>query len=488
MNANDKVQEGVILFEKYLNRTGMSHKQYQYDGVRWCLNNELRNDPPHNIRGGFIADEMGLGKTIMMIGLCLGNYMKKTLIIVPPILINQWYDQIYKTTGHEPLIFHGSNKQHFTKDILENSTIVITTYGAISITKKQYKNKKVSLLHHIAWSRVIYDEAHHLRNKKTSLTLGNKLLRSNIRWLVSGTPVQNKRNDFYNLCAALKMPRSYYTDENKLTEIARNFILKRTKRQVGIEMSDLIVEKEMVAWQSEKEKQLSEEIHAALKFTNIPLERHGELSEALSDKKQLVTILRAKQSCIYPRLIKKLLEEFIYNGLNPSYAEGLNYSSKISHIIEKIIARKDNGNGKIIFCHYREEMDEIKRQLEEKGVAKISVIDGKTSNTKRNEILSEKKDVLILQIQTGCEGLNLQENYSEIYFVSPHWNPSVEDQAIARCHRIGQTKTVYVSRFEMGQFTADKNEKVKPTNIDNYVSTIQNTKREISNNIFNVCN
>ena len=134
----DKIHAGLALFEKYLNRTGMAHKQYQYDGLRWCLKNELRDDPPRNIRGGFIADEMGLGKTIMMIGLCLANYMKKTLIIVPPILINQWYDQIYKTTGHEPLIFHGSNKAYFTREILEQSTIVIATYGAISITKKEY--------------------------------------------------------------------------------------------------------------------------------------------------------------------------------------------------------------------------------------------------------------------------------------------------------------------------------------------------------------
>ena len=46
-------------------------------------------------------------------------------------------------------------------------------------------------------------------------------------------------------------------------------------------------------------------------------------------------------------------------------------------------------------------------------------------------------DVLIMQIMSGCEGLNLQE-YNQIYFTSPHWNPAVEDQAVARAHRIGQ--------------------------------------------------
>lgn len=486
MNTETKIQNGIILFEKYLNRTGMSHKQYQYDGLRWCLNNELRSDPPYNIRGGFIADEMGLGKTILMIGLCLGNYMKKTLIVVPPILIDQWYDQIYKTTGHEPLIFHGENKKYFTKEILENSIIVITTYGAISITRKQYKNKQATQLHKVVWSRIIYDEAHHLRNKNTSMTIGNKLLRTNIRWLVSGTPVQNKKQDFYTLCAAMKMPRSYYTDETKLTEIARNFILKRTKKQVGIEMPDLLIEKESVTWKNEKEMQISEEIHAVLSFSNIQSEKYGELSNALIDRNKLVSILRAKQSCIYPRLIQKLIENLIdQNNINPSYEEGLNYSSKLDHIVEKIVERKENGNGKIMFCHYREEMEEIKKRLEQNGITNVAIIDGKTSNTKRKEFLDAKKDVLILQIQTGCEGLNLQENYSEIYFVSPHWNPAIEDQAIARCHRIGQTKKVYVSRFEMGQFAKNSKKNANTMNIDSYVSIMQDTKRQISNNILN---
>ena len=80
---------------------------------------------------------------------------------------------------------------------------------------------------------------------------------------------------------------------------------------------------------------------------------------------------------------------------------------------------------------------------------------------KRKEILnSGKYSVLLLQIQTGCEGLNLQEHYNEIYFVSPHWNPAIEDQAVARCHRIGQKKQVDVFRFEMEAFFEEREKKV----------------------------
>jgi hypothetical protein len=81
--------------------------------------------------------------------------------------------------------------------------------------------------------------------------------------------------------------------------------------------------------------------------------------------------------------------------------------------------------------------------------------------------------------------LNLQDNYSEIYFVIPHWNPSVEDQAIGRCHRIGQTKPVSVFRFEMDGFQPQNTENNMAPGIsfDNYVSFVQNKKRDLVNEI-----
>ena len=59
--------------------------------------------------------------------------------------------------------------------------------------------------------------------------------------------------------------------------------------------------------------------------------------------------------------------------------------------------------------------------------------------------------MLIIQIQTGNEGLNLQD-YNEIYIVTPSWNPKLEEQAIARCHRLGQKKEVFVFKFVMEDF------------------------------------
>lgn len=91
----------------------------------------------------------------------------------------------------------------------------------------------------------------------------------------------------------------------------------------------------------------------------------------------------------------------------------------------------------------------------------------------REEYLTSKTiDVLILQIQTGCEGLNLQ-TFSEVYFVTPHWNPAVEDQAVARCHRIGQQNEVDVFRFEMSNFGDETN------SLESHARNVQEKKREL---------
>ena len=128
-----------------------------------------------------------------------------------------------------------------------------------------------------------------------------------------------------------------------------------------------------------------------------------------------------------------------------------------------------------MFCHFKEEIDIIQKRLWAIGITKIAIFDGRVSNGERNDILTMKNEVLILQIQTGCEGLNLQENYNEIYFVSAHWNPAVEEQAIARCHRIGQTKDVVVYRFIMEDFV-EKDNNITNT-IESYINNIQINKR-----------
>ena len=477
------------LFNTYLDRTGLDHKDYQQDGVKWCLNNELRENPPHKVRGGFIADEMGLGKTILMIGTMVANFVTSTLIVLPPVLLDQWYLQIYRTTGHKAFIYHGPTKKTTTLEQLEQKLIVLTTYGAISLTRAQLNDNELTTLHKVTWNRIIFDEAHHLRNKKTALHMSALLLRAPIKWLVSGTPVQNKKQDLYNLCAVIGLPSTSQDNSNLL---AREFILKRTKKQVGILLPELHIDSNVVEWTNQKEKDLSEEIHAELAFSRVKGSKGGRFCNFISTDNEkgrvLALLIKAKQSCVMPKLMGASLDKLVKEGLfeNPeAYKEALSKSSKLDFVVSSILERKDNGCGKLVFCNYRQEIDDIAARLRSEGM-NVATFDGRTSHTMRHDILSQKNDALILQIQTGCEGLNLQDNYSEIYFVSPHWNPSVEDQAIARCHRIGQTKPVYVRRFEMAKFDKDAEQTMDTVTIDSYVTSVQDKKRIITAECINV--
>jgi hypothetical protein len=115
----------------------------------------------------------------------------------------------------------------------------------------------------------------------------------------------------------------------------------------------------------------------------------------------------------------------------------------------------------LVFCHYRREMTRLRDLLLRGGGVggvggedDIAIIDGRVGSRERERILAAAPKVLILQIRTCSEGLNLQ-SYSDVYFVSPHWNPYVEDQAIARCYRMGQTNQVRVFRFYMSDFVGE---------------------------------
>ena len=156
-----------------------------------------------------------------------------------------------------------------------------------------------------------------------------------------------------------------------------------------------------------------------------------------------------------------------------SIEKGICGESKLTTACEKIIERKDNGNAKLVFCHYRGEIDAIREKLENNNMH-VEVFDGRVKTSDRRKIIESSCDVLILQINTGCEGLNLQQ-FNEIYFISPHWNPAVEDQAIARCYRIGQKKTTEVFRFVMGGFDGDE----ETTTLDQYSVEVQNVKRDV---------
>ena len=503
----DKFNTFKILVKNYK----LDEKKHQKKGIKWMLKRELKlNKYNPYCYGGILGDEMGLGKTIQVIGTMVCNFKPNTLIVVPVFLLEQWYSEIYKWTGHKSIIFHGVNKRNITPEILKQSPIIITTYGHIQketdiskISDEKNEKYKKNLLFNMKFDRIVFDEAHHLRNSKSNKHKGAKELKSKIKWFISGTPIQNKIGDLYSLLDILGFSPSVYKDSKILSIILKSILLKRTKSEVGIKLPELRLHNLSVEWQNNNEKMLAQDIHRLCSFHLSKSTRpiNTIVSNYCSKYESVLPILiKARQMCTLPKLIsinenheeyeenheeyeeyeeyeknheENLIENQDKNSKSYNIDTAINGLSKINAVCSQI-KKNNNKRSKIIFCHFRREIDIIKSKLD--SDLNVEIIDGRITKNKRIEILNDKTiDILILQIMTGCEGLNLQY-FKEIYFVSPHWNPAVQMQAISRCHRIGQTESIDVYMFNMNNFDNEMG-----INLDYYATKIQEKKIEIMN-------
>ena len=547
----------IAKYKQFLARTGFDEKSYQVECFVWCLAREQAQQAQaqqaqaqaqqvvvEDKKGGILALEMGLGKTIIMLALIEAN-IKQTLIVLPRSLLDQWEENIQKTFGHNPLVYHGSRPKSQLMSLAEvaKCPIIITTYGqlALSLPKKALQGwvpKKKSILHSIKWARIICDEAHNVSHHKTAVFSGIKSLRFTICWLVTGTPIQNNVEEIYNLFRLLGVsvpaPRKHEDTDYYLGSLPiEKYVFQGTKAGVGLIIAPLHEHTETLQWANEEEQALAVHIHSLVPLCNVPIQ--DELAQSIFDSidprsTRMKYLSRARQICTYPPMLGQGVplgvppphdgqgvetddeedddkdEEWASAAGQPSEerasAAGVAPpAGKVDAVMKTISERQLNGNGKIIFCHYYEEIDAFEKRLLALGLI-VAKFDGRVPNGQRNKILNEPVDVLLAQIKMCREGLNLQVNYNEVYFPSPHWNPAVESQAIARCWRIGQTKPVYVFRYLMGEPTGvplgvplgvppphDSScvgseiesgfIKAKPFSIDEYTEKIQQRKKDI---------
>jgi len=499
--TNDRLQA----YRKWCPTVGIDEKKHQLEGVKWCLYHELVENPNAGVRGGIIADEMGLGKTILMIGCIRHNFQTRTLVVLPPALLNQWVAVFQRFLGHTPFVYRGSKAKNVTVEKLEQMPVVVTTYGMITPRRTKDADDErefiYSKLHNVQWSRIIYDEAHHLRNLVTSVHNGACKLRANIRWMVTGTPINNKLTDLYALCKVLGLAEVFTPNKEDIKRLLGIHLLRRTKSQVGIALPPVHTQVVNVEWSSDSEEDMAAQVHSMMHFTGV---NHGNVDQIIAymNRHPLPALTRARQMCIYPQLLHKAVEKMKRRGILPQdmNIDQVTTNSKITAVVDHITRNRKTGKRKLVFSHYRGEIDVLSQQLRNNGMA-VQTIDGRTKTRHKKQrvmpILSESQfrsvckvwreipgdifnvinsflapEVMIVQIQTACEGLNMQ-HFQEIYFTSPHWNPAVEDQAVARAHRIGQEKTVDVYRFVMNGFGRHS------ISFEQYCSRVQDCKREV---------
>jgi SNF2 family DNA or RNA helicase len=417
---------------------------------------------------------MGLGKTVQMLGITLLNPKKHTLIVCPVALMEQWAAQTRRFLGHDAYVFHGVAS--FTKDGIErlsSSPIIITSYSTMVA--------RASAISAIHWNRVIFDEAHYLRNSNTAMFMTAFSLNIDHCWLVTGTPLQNRISDLRSLCTILGLDVDT-TSADQFQDLLPHIMLRRTKESAGIVLPPLTYHNVHVPWSNPIEARIARDLHSLISFSLVDVDNVDAVINLLASS-NLSAILRMRQICTLPSLLGpsviKHLRDIDDSSIRQNYGRLLQAHSKMNAVVDTIRSNIGSDHRAMIFCNFRAEMDFLHSNISRLGLS-VGRIDGSTTPDERVKLLAAGEDsprVLILQVQTACEGLNLQ-HFDQVLFVCPPWNPAVEDQAVGRAFRIGQKRPVVVWRFMMEGFHPDDPDD-DSLSIDSYCDLVQQRKREL---------
>ena len=406
---------------------------YQHDGVKWLAAREL--DPIHP--GGFLCDEMGLGKTVQLIATMLVNPKPHTLIIVPKSIVGQWCAEVARFAPSLSTYAFDGAKRSLPEKL---PSIVVAPYSVLP----QRKGAPPTELLRVKWDRVILDEGHEIRNRKSKGHIAAQLLQAPIRWIVTGTPVFNSVKDFVALCAFVGLPREVvqgYTDK-----IREKFVLRRTKEDVSLHNKRLELppldfqnlELEMYP----EEREMYSDVFS--KGQNIVRHVFAAGTQNMHQMELLECLLRVRQVMTWPQLYLDGIALKEESDPEP----WLGRSRKMETLTGLIQTHPKEKT--LIFTQFMGEMDRIQELLTEMGTPTFR-IDGSVPKEQRDERIQGFKkgpvnSVFIIQIKAGGVGLNLQEA-TRVYITCPAWNPATELQAIGRAHRTGQTQKVVVRRL-----------------------------------------
>ena len=424
-------------------------RPYQVSGFQWL--NYL-----HDVQwGGILADDMGLGKTIQTLSFL--QYLKEkngkllALVVCPTTLLFNWQNELKKFTPSLTFqLHHGGTrtKNQLFKDPVE---VIITTYGTLRSDIKMFSEVK--------FDYVILDESQAIKNPSSKVTKAACLLQATNKLCLSGTPLQNNTFDIYAQMNFLNpgmlgtveyfkhnfsMPIDKF-DEKEQKEHLRKFvfpfILRRTKEQVA---KDLPEKQEMVLYceMGTAQRKIYEAYRNDYRDKLI-----GMVEEKGIQKSQLSILqglMKLRQICDSPAIIK-----------DENYP---NESVKLNELTREI-AENIGDHKALVFSQFLGMLALIKEQLTKLGIDYEYFDGGSTIQEREKAIERFQNDancrVFLISLKAGGVGLNLTAA-DYVYIVDPWWNPAVEQQAIDRTHRIGQTKNIFAYRMICNDTVEDK--------------------------------
>lgn len=396
--------------------------------------------------GGILADEMGLGKTLQMLscieGIRQDGEQKAFLVVCPASLVYNWKEEVQKFTPSLATILLAGKKNE-RRDALKDlksgngADLYITSYDLIK--------RDVTMYDGITFAGIVLDEAQFAKNQNTAVARALKTLRADTRFALTGTPIENRLSELWNIFDFL-MPGFLYTaqdfrqkfelpivkekDENaaeRLSLMTRPFILRRRKNDVLKDLPEKLEETQTAQMDEEQRHLYDAEV--------VRIRRILEQGQYNQDRFKILSgITRLRQICCDPSLLFDNYEAT---------------SAKREACLDLIERSIDAGHKILLFSQFTSMLEILEHDLKKRKISYYKLT-GATPKKDRVDMVDafNKNDVpiFLISLRAGGTGLNLTSADVVIHY-DPWWNVAVMNQATDRAHRIGQTKKVTVVKL-----------------------------------------
>lgn len=369
-----------------------SLRTYQSFGARFALVQEKV----------VIGDEMGLGKTVEALAVFTHLRAKghsHFLVVCPAAVVSNWVRETAKHTKLSATRLHGPlwERNYAARYWTRNGGVAVTTYDLLPWAQDQLSNVEVS--------SAVFDEAHYIKNPSAKRSLVASEVMDALRYVVlmTGTPLENSVQEFRNLIGYIRPDLSESAPEflaSKFRKHVAPAYLRRNQEDVLTELPELVEIDEWMGMSDADECSYKEAVHEG----------------------QFMLMRRAAM----------LSED----------------SLKVERLLEIVAEAEANGRKVIVFSYFREVLSEVARLLPGEVFGPLT---GSLPAKDRQTLVdrfskADHGSVLVAQIMAGGVGLNIQ-SASVVVICEPQLKPTMESQAIARAHRMGQTNTVQVHRL-----------------------------------------
>ncbi|MDD4079870.1 MAG: DEAD/DEAH box helicase [Eubacteriales bacterium] len=410
---------------------------YQLRGFRWICSLHMLG------MGGILADEMGLGKTAQMIAAIL--HFKKadparmqSLIVAPTTLMHNWLSEIRRfAPGLTAQVMSGgkASRERQLRAIAQGEEeapdVLITSYPLL--------RQDIARIVGIRFRFAVLDEAQHIKNVASLTAKAAKRINAMTRLALTGTPMENNVSELWSLfdfclpgyLPPLRLFLQRYEEGRNAQDLRlriRPFLMRRLKKDVMAELPEKM-ETTLYARMYQEQRRVYD---AAL------LQSRARVHELLDEKglsgsriEVLAAITLLRQICCHPKLAL------------PDYHGS---SAKVDLLMDVLPETLANGHRALIFSQFTSFLKIVREHLGESGIPSL-YLDGETPAAQRLELVEQfnmgAAPVFLVSLKAGGTGLNLTGADTVIH-LDPWWNPTAEEQANDRAHRLGQEKTVQI--------------------------------------------